>query len=224
MTDAISEIISNGILFDVKNWATAMPKKDDFSQAVEALFDTLAERKVTYLLVGGVALLSYVDGRNTQDIDLILDRSDLDMIPEIQINEENKNLIRGKFSELQVDVLLTQNALFKEVIQEFGTDRQFGDRIIRCVTVEGLLLLKCYALPSLYRQAEFSRASIYENDILLLLLKYSINIGAALKVLSNYLIASDLSEVKGILMEIQGRVQRFSAQKQKLEGEEKNLF
>ncbi len=31
----------------------------------------LAERKIEYWLVGGVALLSYVDGRNTQDIDLI---------------------------------------------------------------------------------------------------------------------------------------------------------
>lgn len=219
MTATISEIISNGILFDVKNWSAKMPNNDDFSQAIEALFDTLTERKVTYLLVGGVALLSYVDGRNTQDIDLILARSDLDSVPEIQINEENKDFIRGKFSELQVDVLLTQNALFKEVIKRFGTDRQFGDRAIRCVTVEGLLLLKCYALPSLYRQAEFSRASIYENDILLLLLNYAIDVEATVQMLTNHLLASDLSEVRSILAEIQGRIQRFSTQQQKLKAD-----
>lgn len=222
MTAAISEIISNGILFDVKNWATVMPTNDEFSRTITALFDTLTERKVTYLLVGGVALLSYVDGRNTQDIDLILARSDMDTVPEIQINEENKDFIRGSFNQLQVDVLLTQNSLFREVIQQFGSDRRFGDRVVRCVTVEGLLMLKCYALPSLYRQAEFSRASIYENDILLLLLKYSIDVEAALQILSNHLIASDLNEVKGILAEIQGRIRRFSTQKQKLEEDEAN--
>ena len=36
-----------------------------------ALFEELETKQVDYVLVGGVALLSYVDGRNTQDIDLI---------------------------------------------------------------------------------------------------------------------------------------------------------
>ena len=54
----------------------------DSFQTVERLFDVLTERKISYLLVGGVALLSYVEGRNTQDIDLILDRDALDALPE----------------------------------------------------------------------------------------------------------------------------------------------
>lgn len=206
MAATISDIIRNGILFDVKNWATAIPTHDALSQAIESLFNRLTERKIAYLLVGDVALFSYVDGRNTQTIDLILARPDLDAVPEIQICEENRDCIRGKFSELRVDVLLTQNILFKEVIKRFGTDRQFGERVVRCVTVEGLLILKCYALPSLYRQAEFSRASIYENDILLLLLKYSIDLDETVQMLSNHLLASDLSEVQSILTEIQNKI------------------
>jgi hypothetical protein len=216
MTAAIGEIIRNGILFDVKNWSTAMPEQDAFFQTVEVLFDALADRNINYLLVGGVALLSYVEGRNTQDIDLILARSDLDVLPEVVINDENKDFIRGLFDQLQVDILLTQNELFREVLENFSIDREFGNRIIRCATVEGLVLLKCYALPSLYRQGQFSRASIYENDILLLLLNYSVDVENLLKILSAHLLPSDLQEVKAILDEIQSRIQRFSKQQQSL--------
>lgn len=217
MTAAIGDIICNGILFDVKNWATAMPTSEVFFRTVEALFNTLTEREISYLLVGGVALLSYVEGRNTQDIDLILSRSDLDVLPEILMREENKDFIRGSFMDLQIDILLTQNALFNLVIQRFSAHRQFGGREVRCVTVDGLVILKCYALPSLYRQAEFGRASIYENDILLLLLNYEIDLQPILDILSKHLLASDLNEVKSILTEIQGRIRRFSVQKQALD-------
>jgi len=219
MTAAIGEIIRNGILFDVKNWSITMPEQDTFFQTIEVLFDALADRKINYLLVGGVALLSYVEGRNTQDIDLILARSDLDALPEVVIYDENKNFIRGLLDQLQIDILLTQNDLFKDVLEKFSIDRSFGTRVIRCATVEGLLLLKCYALPSLYRQGQFSRASIYENDILLLLLNYSVDIENLLKILSNHLLPSDIQEVKTILDDIKGRIQRFSKQQQSLTDE-----
>ncbi|EKD07580.1 MAG: hypothetical protein P5702_12990 [Limnospira sp. PMC 1291.21] len=219
MTAAIGEIIRNGILFDVKNWSTAMPEGDDFFQTIEALFNTLADRNINYLLVGGVALLSYVESRNTQDIDLILARSDLDALPEVAIEDEDKDFIQGLFDPLQIDIFLTQNELFKEVLEQFSIDRQFGDRIIRCATVEGLVLLKCYALPSLYRQGQFSRASIYENDILLLLLNYSVDIDNLIKILSAHLLPSDLKAVEDILDEIQGRIRRFSSQQRSLTDE-----
>src|SRR5919199_488969 len=104
MTAAIGEIIRNGILFDVKNWGGVMSEGYDFFQTVERLFDALAQREIRYVLVGGVALLSYVEGRNTQDIDLILGRADLETLPEIGIQSEDKNFIRGRFERLQVDV------------------------------------------------------------------------------------------------------------------------
>jgi hypothetical protein len=36
------------------------------------LFGLLQSRGIAYLLVGGVAMLTYVDGRNTKDVDLVL--------------------------------------------------------------------------------------------------------------------------------------------------------
>ena len=219
MTAAIWEIIRNGVVFDVKNWSTTMPEQDRFLQTIDTLFDTLADRAINYLLVGGVALLSYVDGRNTQDIDLILARSDLEALPELIINDENKDFIRGVFNQLQIDILLTQNELFQVVLEQFSSDRAFGNRIVRCATVEGLFILKCYALPSLYRQGQFNRASIYENDLLLLLLNYAIDVNALLNRLSAYLLPSDLHEVESILDEIQRRIQRFSTQQRSLTDE-----
>ena len=217
MVAAISEIVKNGILFDLKNWQKGMSNTDQFVQFIENVFDTLTDRNIDYLLVGGVALLSYVDGRNTQDIDLILAKSDLKALPEITIIEENNDFIRGEFGNLTIDILLTQNKLFNKIIQEFATIRQFGTKNIRCVSVEGLIILKFYALPSLYRQGKFERVSIYENDILLLLLNYSVDLKEVLQILSNYLLPSDLEELNEIATDIESRIKRFATQKKKLE-------
>ncbi|MDJ0732324.1 MAG: hypothetical protein QNJ33_20310 [Crocosphaera sp.] len=214
---AIGEIVKNGIVFDLKNWQRKMSNPDNFIQFVDNIFDTLNQRNINYLLVGGVALLSYVEGRNTQDIDLILANSDLHSLPEIKIKEENNDFIRGEFGALTIDILLTQNKLFNHIIQEFATIRPFGDKNIRCVTVEGLVILKFYALPSLYRQGKFERVSIYENDILLLLLNYSIDLKPIFQILSEHLLPSDLEEIRSIAVEIESRIERFSKQKKKLE-------
>lgn len=69
---AISEIIKNGIVFDIKNWGNAQIGIGNLSENIDHLFALLQQRDIDYLLVGDLALLSYVDGRNTQDIDLIL--------------------------------------------------------------------------------------------------------------------------------------------------------
>ena len=115
MVVAISEIVKNGILFDLKKWKKGISNTDQFVQFIENIFDTLTDRNIDYLLVGGVALLSYVEGRNTQDIDLILAKSDLKALPEITISEENNDFIRGEFGNLTIDILLTQNKLFKNL-------------------------------------------------------------------------------------------------------------
>ncbi|MDJ1167997.1 hypothetical protein PMG71_00990 [Roseofilum sp. BLCC_M154] len=214
---AIGEIVKNGIVFDVKNWQKEMSNTESLIEFIETIFDTLNERKIDYLLVGGVALLSYVEGRNTQDINLILAKPDLLSLPEIEIINENNDFIRGEYGDLTVDILLTQNQLFNKVKQQFATIRQFGEKKIRCVTIEGLVVLKFYALPSLYRQGNFERVSIYENDILLLLLNYSIDLKAVFQLLSEHLLPTDLEEIRSISSEIESRIQRFSKQKEKLD-------
>jgi hypothetical protein len=160
MTLAIGEIVRNGVVFDMKNWNRNVASEDSLPQVVDRLFDLLDQRQISYLLVGGVALLSYVDGRNTQDVDFILARQSLSELPELVVAEEDQNFARAAFEQLQVDLLLTQNPLFKLVLQNYSTERPFGDRTIYCVTVEGLVLLKLYALPSLYRQEQFDKVSI----------------------------------------------------------------
>lgn len=209
MVAAIGEIVRNGVMFDMKNWEEETFNPESLPDVVTRLFTIFEERETDYLLVGGIALLSYVEGRNTQDVDFILSKSDLAGIPEIAVQDENQDFVRGDFSGLQIDLLLTQNKLFDLVQKQFATIRNFGGRSIRTVTVEGLVLLKLYALPSLYRQGRFDRISIYESDVTLLLMNYAVDVEALLKLLSKYLLESDLLEIRETVTEIQGRLRRF---------------
>ena len=91
---------------------------------------------------------------------------------EIRVVEENADFARGQFDQLQIDLLLTRNPLFEKVRRAYATTQPFVERVIPCATVEGLLLLKLYALPSLYRHRNFARVGIYENDIATLMQIY----------------------------------------------------
>ena len=68
----IGEVIVHGIVFDPKN-SEALRSMDlsNLLESIPQLFDLLDERDINYVLVGGIAMLAYVKGRNTQDIDLI---------------------------------------------------------------------------------------------------------------------------------------------------------
>ncbi len=178
--------------------------------AVGRLFALLEERKAAYVLVGGVALLNYVEGRNTQDIDLIMALPDLEKVPEIKVeHQDNPYFARAAFQGLQIDILLTSNPLFRRVQQEHAAKQAFLEREVSIATVEGLLLLKLYALPSLYRQGDFVRVSIYENDIASLLYTYQPDPQALLAELKPYLGEGDMVSLRGIIAEIEQRIRRF---------------
>ncbi len=179
------------------------------SAAVARLFATLDARGIDYLLVGGVALLQYVEGRNTEDLDLILALSALAAVPEIRIESRKGDFARGDFDGLQVDLLLAGNALFDEVQRHCRTTRPFAEREIPCATVEGLLLLKLYALPSLYRQGNFARVGLYENDVATLLQAYRPAVGPLLDELSRHLGATELDSVRTIVADLERRIARF---------------
>jgi hypothetical protein len=49
------------------------------------LFRLLAERRIPYLLVGGLAMLTYVQGRNTKDVDLLMSVTALRQLPELVV-------------------------------------------------------------------------------------------------------------------------------------------
>ena len=124
-------------------------------QSVQDLFSVLEQRKIDYVLVGGIALLHYVEGRNTQDLDLLMSLSSVEKLPELNISSQDMYFVRANYGELEIDVLLTKNPLFKKVHSKYSKEQRFLDRNIPIATVDGLLLLKLYALPSLYRQGNF---------------------------------------------------------------------
>ena len=187
---------------------------DSLLAQVEQLFNLVDSRKVDYVLVGGIALLTYVEGRNTQDIDLIMASPSLVKIPEIKIESQDMYFARGKFGELQIDILLTKNPLFAKVEKSYTTKKQFMDRTIRCATVEGLILLKLFALPSLYRQGSFERVGIYENDIATLMYTFKPNMETLFAELRKHLNEDDMTEAHKIIADIETRIQRFRKAKE----------
>ncbi len=72
--------------------------------------------------------------------------------------------------------------------------------------MEGLLLLKLFALPPLYRQGKFSRVEDYEHDIAVLLREHRPDVEAIDAELAGHLSASDLAEVRAIVAGIEKRI------------------
>lgn len=178
--------------------------------AAARLFALLEERRIDYLLVGGIALLQYVEGRNTEDIDLIMALSSLDKLPEIQkTGQDGDDFARGLFDGLKIDLLLTSNPLFDKARRQYSTRQRFLEREIPCATPEGLVLLKLYALPSLYRQGNFARVTLYEGDIQTLMQQYRIDPGPLLAELKDHLILTDLESLRKITDGIRQRIARF---------------
>src|SRR5215212_9075236 len=194
----IGNVIRNAVVFNLRNWLGGMMNSDSLIQSVQDFFTLLEQRKIDYVLVGGIAILHYVEGRNTQDLDLLMAVSSLEKLPELKVSSQDMYFARGNYNELEIDVLLTQNPLFKKVHDEYSKVQRFLDRNIPLATVEGLLLLKLYALPSLYRQGNFARVGIYENDIATLLHDYRPDVLPLLGELSQYVNESNLAEIKGV--------------------------
>ena len=205
----IGNVIRNAVAFNVKNWLGGSMNSDSLIQSVQDLFSVLEQRKIDYVLVGGIALLHYVEGRNTQDLDLLMSLSSVEKLPELNISSQDMYFVRANYGELKIDVLLTKNPLFKKVHSKYSKEQRFLDRNIPIATVDGLLLLKLYALPSLYRQGNFARVGIYENDIATLLHDYEPDVNTLLSELSNYVNESDFAEIRNILADIQKRIKRF---------------
>lgn len=185
------------------------PNLSLLSQDVQSLFQILRERRVPYVLVGGVALLRYVEGRNTQDIDLLLSTKAVKSVPELVVTQDERPVLRAQFRSVPVDVLLTTDPVFKLVHKKYATIQKFQNFEVNCATVEGLLLLKLYALPSLYRQGFLQRAALYETDILMLLQSRKCDLEPLLAELGPFVEAGALAELRRIVVEIEGRLTRM---------------
>lgn len=205
----IGTTIRNAVAFNIQNWSGKTMNSDSLMQAVQDLFSLLERRRINYVLVGGIALLHYVAGRNTQDLDLLVSLSALERLPELDILSQDSNFARARYGALQVDLLLTHNPLFEHVYHQHVQSERFLDRDMRIASVDGLILLKLYALPALYRQGNFARVGVYENDIATLLHYYHSDLSQLLQELSVYVAENDLQELHAIAEDIQRRIQRF---------------
>lgn len=110
---------------------------------------------------------------------------------------------------MQVDFRLTTNPLFERVRATERAAITFDGRTVPSVTRDGLLLLKLYALPSLYRQGKLDRAALYETDILMLHAGVVVDDGRLLSTLSTYLPKHDVAEL-GKILEEQRQRRRFA--------------
>jgi hypothetical protein len=182
--------------------------EDKLKSQLIQLFTLLHERNVPYVLVGGIAMLTYVEGRNTKDVDLVLSVESLAAIPEIVVYDRNRDFARGKFGDLLVDLLFTDNPLFKMVQEKFATTHRFLERDIRSATIEGLILLKLFALPSLYRQGRGQRIGLYENDIYMLCELGRPVMEPLFQILKEYVDPAALQELRNIVGDIQKRIER----------------
>jgi hypothetical protein len=191
----IGKVVRDAAVFNLRNPREGTLSDSALLDAVDRLFALLEERRIDYLLVGGIALLKYVEGRNTEDIDLIMAPASLDRLPEID--------------GLQINLLLTSNPLFDEVRRRYATRQRFVEREIPCATPEGLVLLKLYALPSLYRQGDFTRVGLYETDVLTLMQQCGIDPEPLLAELRDHLSATDLEALRKIVGELRQRIARF---------------
>ena len=209
----IGHVLLNAAAFNPKK-LRERPGTDfnDLLQNVERLFERLEARGIDYALVGGAAMLSYVEGRNTERLDLLMEATALEQLPELEVIGRDRFFVRAHFGELQIDILPNTNALFDLVRRHYTTRRRFAEREVVCATVEGLLLLKLYALPSLYRQGSFARVGLYEHDVATLLHHYAPGVGALLGILGEHLSSGDMAEVRGILNEIEQRFRRSGSE------------
>jgi hypothetical protein len=220
----VAEVLLDAWEADPRRWMNAPPQLRDDAQSRPAmpvpqdamdLFRLLAERRVDYLLVGGLAMLTYIKGRNTKDVDLLMSVAALEKMPEIIIEDRNDLFARGKFCSIQVDLLLTANPLFKIVLERFATRHPFEELAVPTATVEGMILLKLFALPSLYRQFDWERIHVYEGDVKTLLALHRPAMERLFTLLEPHIPPTDLNELKKIVSEEQQRIAKAEREIQK---------
>jgi hypothetical protein len=223
----IGDVLHDAWAFDPKLWrGDQMGVAEDFGPAVTLLLELLSERHVAYALVGGMATLKYLEGRNTKDVDLIVAPSCLQDLPEIEVKARGEHFARARFAEVRLDLLLTTDPLFAKVLRSYTIAHHFEDlprQPVPCATVEGLVLLKLYALPSLYQQGDFVRIGLFENDAASLLHAYRPQIEPLLAELGEHLSDSDLVAVRTLVADLQRRFEpRFGPQQDEISGSQRN--
>lgn len=184
---------------------------------IEELFKELAAARIDAVLIGGLAMLRHVQGRNTEDIDLIVPAEAFGALARLELIDRTTDSARGRFRSIRVDALFSEHPVFGLVarahaevvaLRDAETSQDAPLRI-RCATPLGLAILKLYALPNLYRLGQLDRAALYETDLLALRQQAGVDLGASLRILEAHLGAGDRAELARIVEEIESRAARM---------------
>jgi hypothetical protein len=204
----IADTIQRATASQPDRFGHAMNACDDIPSATATFLELLRERNIPIVIVGGIALLQHVPGRNTDDLDLIMSRASLGALPELEPTESNDLFATARFRNLRVDILFAEHGLFRLVAERFAAPLPFVGGSIPTATVEGLLLLKLFALPSLYQACDFDRVAIYEADLTQLLARSRRPDALFLDTLAPFLPGHDLEEISKLLTDIRTRLRR----------------
>jgi len=207
---SIKEVIYAANAFNIRNWSGEM-NFDNLPNSVDKFLKLLTRNEIEIVIVGGIALLSYMRDRNTQDLDLIVSRADFrQLAPFLKTIEADENFANCEtFDGLKVDFLFAENAIFNYVKKAFSQKRSFQEGSFYVATVEGLVLMKLYAWADLYQNGSLfndkfllTKALRYRNDIEVLLLNYEINLTPLERILEKNLEASKFALVENLIKQL----------------------
>ena len=187
---------------------TPMPDEQSFIQSTTEFLNLLREAAVPHVLVGGLAMRLHVAARNTEDMDFILAAPDLTKLPGLQITEQTEWFAAARYGPLKVDFLLTRNKFFEQVRLHHSEGHTFQGHELRCATAFGLVLLKLYALPSLYRQGKIDRADLSETDITMLLRSHPAEDDTIMNALRPHIADHDDYDIREVQSDIRRRLNR----------------
>jgi len=95
----------------------------------------------------------------------IIAKDDIETVKELQKESSDRNFGRYLYQGTRIDALYRDNPIFDYVMTNCLDSAVIEGREITRATPEGIILLKLYALSSLYQQGQHRRAMTYENDI-----------------------------------------------------------
>jgi hypothetical protein len=90
-----------------------------------------------YVIVGCIALLQHVPGRNTSVLDLIVSLTTLQKIPEFVVNEETSLFATGRFHDLRVDILKIEHAFFAMIRRLYSRSMPYDVGSLPTIAIDG---------------------------------------------------------------------------------------
>jgi hypothetical protein len=205
----IAMIISDANEFNTQNWINGMKiNPQNLQSGVANFLKLLKDLNIDFVIVGGIAILSYVELRNTKDFDIIIDRHNyIKLKPFLEVLTEEGDFANCLTEEkLRVDLLFADNPIFRYVKYGFEQNLDYEQGNFPTATPEGLVMMKLYALADLTLQHQvfgkkeiLTKILLYQSDVNILNAMYEIDFSKILRLLEKHLSESGFEIVKEFL-------------------------